>query len=263
MEKIVIVTGDSSGIGKSVCEALVSKGCKVYGISRREFTPNGYTHLRGDVSDEKNIEGVIQEILDKEKKIDILVNCAGYGISGAVEFTSIEDAKKQFDVNFFGMVNVNKVVLKVMREQKMGRIVTISSLAALTPIPFQTYYSASKAAINTYTMAVANEVKPFNISMTAIQPGDIATAFTDVRCKEMAGDKEYGGRITKGVAVMEHDERNGMSADEAGKYIAKIALKKKVKPLYAIGFQYKFIAFLVKIFPCGFANKIIGSLYAK
>lgn len=260
---IALVTGDSSGIGKSTCEALVKAGCTVYGLSRREFNPSNYTHLRADVSDVATIEKAINEILGKEKKIDIVINCAGYGISGAVEFTDIEDAKKQFDINFFGMVNVDKVILPIMRKQGFGRIVNISSLAAIVPIPFQTYYSASKAAINSYTMATANEVKPYGITMTAIQPGDIATAFTDMRCKELAGDKEYGGRISKSVAVMEHDERNGMSSEVAGAYIAKIALKKKVKPLYAIGFQYKAVAFLVKIMPCGPANKLIGMLYAK
>ncbi len=261
MAKTAIVTGGSSGIGLNVAKSLKSSGCKVYEFSRREVKDSPFEHISVDVTDEAAVQAAVKQVLDAEGKIDILVNCAGFGISGAVEFTSLEDAKRQLDVNFFGMVNCSKAVMGAMRKAKSGRIVNISSVAGPVPIPFQAFYSASKAAINSYTCAAANELAPYGISLCAIQPGDISSGFTDARKKTLDGDEEYGGRISKSVAVMEKDERGGMKPEVAGAYIAKIALKKKVKPLYAIGFVYKLFCVLMKILPIGLSNKIIGMIY--
>ena len=261
MRKVALVTGGSSGIGRETVRALVEAGCRVFSVSRRPV--DRADHICADVTDEAQVRAAVEQVLAEAGRIDILVNCAGFGISGAVEFTELSEAKRQFDVNFFGMVNVNKAVIPVMREAGGGRIVNISSVAAPVPIPFQTYYSACKAAVNSYTMATANELRPFGVTMCAVQPGDIATGFTDARAKSIAGDDIYGGRISRSVAVMEKDERGGMQPSVAGKYIAKIAQKKKVKPLYAIGFSYKAVCFLMKILPCGLANRIVGMIYAK
>lgn len=261
MAKTAIVTGGSSGIGLNVAKSLKSSGCKVYEFSRREVKDSPFEHISVDVTDESAVQAAVKQVLEAEGKIDILVNCAGFGISGAVEFTSLEDAKRQLDVNFFGMVNCSKAVIGAMRKAKSGRIVNISSVAGPVPIPFQAFYSASKAAINSYTCAAANELAPYGISLCAIQPGDISSGFTDARKKTLDGDEEYGGRISKSVAVMEKDERGGMKPEVAGAYIAKIALKKKVKPLYAIGFVYKLFCVLMKILPIGLSNKIIGMIY--
>lgn len=262
-KKVAIVTGGNSGIGKQTALALKALGCTVYDFSRREIIVDGIKHINVNVTDEQRVISAVKQVADNEKFIDIVVNCAGFGISGAVEFTEIEDARSQFDVNFFGMVNVNKAVIPYMRESSGGRIVNISSVAAVAHIPFQTYYSASKAAIESYTCALANELKPFNITVTAIQPGDICTEFTQARKKTFNGDDVYGGRISRSVAGMEKDEQHGMSARVAGEYIAKISLKEKVKPLYAIGVSYKLVCLLCKVFPCGIRNRIIGMLYAK
>lgn len=261
--KVAIVTGGNSGIGKQTALVLESSGCTVYDFSRRDILLENICHIKVDVTDEENVASAVKSVFEKEGRIDIVVNCAGFGISGAVEFTELVDAKAQFDVNFFGMVNVNKAVIPYMRKNGGGRIVNISSVAAVAHIPFQTFYSASKAAIESYTCALDNELKPFNISVTAIQPGDICTEFTQARKKTFAGDDVYNGRISKSVTGMEKDEEKGMSPEVAGRYIAKIALKNKVKPLYAIGVSYKLVCLLCKIFPCGIRNCIIGLLYAK
>ncbi len=261
MNKIVIVTGSSSGIGRYTSMALVKKGCTVYDFSRRQIPCDGVNHIKTDVTDESNVVTSVNAVIEKEGRVDAVINCAGFGISGAVEFTDLDEAKRQFDVNFFGMVNVNKAVIPFMREQGVGRIVNISSVAAVAHIPFQTYYSASKAAIESYTCALANEVKAFGLTVTAIQPGDICTEFTQARHKSFDGDDVYQGRIARSVKGMEKDEQNGMSPDFAGKYIAKIALQKNVKPLYAIGVGYKALATLCKIFPCRFRNWVVGKLY--
>ena len=263
MKKVALVTGASSGIGRCTAKALSEKECIVYDFSRRHIPQENIKHLKTDVTDENNVISVVNEIIKLEGRIDIVVNCAGFGISGAVEFTDIDEAKRQFDVNFFGMVNVNKAVIPFMREKGGGRIVNISSVAAVAHIPFQTYYSASKAATESYTCCLANEVNLFGISVTAIEPGDICTEFTQARSKSFDGDDVYKGRISRSVAGMEKDEQKGMSPQFAGEYISKIALKKNVKPIYAIGTTYKFLSTLCRFFPCGIRNYIIGLLYAK
>ena len=261
--RVAIVTGGSSGIGRCTATALAQSGCVVYELSRRDIPLKGVKHLNTDVTAEISVTAAINQIAQEQGKIDIVVNCAGFGISGAVEFTELSDAKRQFDVNFFGMVNVNKAVLPYMRRNGGGRIVNISSVAAVAHIPFQTYYSASKAAIESYTCCLANEVKPFGISVTCVQPGDIATGFTDARRKSAAGDDIYNGRISRSVAGMEKDEQNGMRPETAGRYIAKISLRKNAKPIYTLGMGYKCLSVLCKILPCRLRNWIVGLLYAR
>lgn len=259
--KIAIVTGGSSGIGKCTAQALRDLGCTVYEFSRRGCDLPGIRHLSVDVTSEEGVRAAVEHIAAREGRVDILVNCAGFGISGAVEFTELEDAKRQFDVNFFGTVNAVKAVLPHMRKAQEGRIVNISSVAAVAHIPFQTYYSATKAAIESYTQALANEVRPFGITVTCAQPGDIRTGFTAARKKSALGDDVYGGRIAKSVASMERDEEKGMDPKAAGKYIAKLCLKKKVKPVYTVGFGYKCLSVLCRLLPCGLRNRIVGLLY--
>ena len=259
---VAIVTGGSSGIGLAAARALREKGLTVFVISRRPFSEKGLHHLCADVADEQQCRDAVQTVLRRSGDLDLLVNCAGFGISGAVEFTEPADAKKQMEVNFFGTVNMTRAVLGYMRERGNGKIVNISSVAAPAAIPFQAYYSASKAAINAWTAALANEVRPYGVTVTAIQPGDIKTGFTAAREKSTEGDEAYGGRISRSVAKMEHDEQNGMDPAAAGAYIAKIAMKEHPKPVYTIGFSYKAICVLLKLLPSRLANWLIGKLYA-
>ena len=261
--KVAVVTGGSSGIGLCVAERLLKSGVKVYEISRHKKEGSPFFHITADVSDENEVKNAVDEILRAENHIDLLVNCAGFGISGAVEFTKTDDAKRQFDVNFFGVVNMCAAVIPAMRKQKSGKIINISSVAASVPIPFQTFYSASKAAINSYTMALSNELKPFGIKVCAVMPGDIKTGFTASRKKNIMGDEEYGGRISRSVSLMEKDESNGMAPEKVGAYIVKISEKKNIKPLYTIRADYKAAVILSKILPARMLNYIVGKIYAK
>ena len=263
MNKVVMITGGSSGIGLCTAAALRDRGCKVYELSRRDSEVTGITHIKCDVTDEAQIAAAVGQVMAENGRIDILINNAGFGISGAVEFTDTADVRRLFDVNFFGMVRMNRAVLPLMRRQGGGRIVNLSSVAAPVPIPFQTYYSAGKAAVNSYTMALSNEVKPFGISVCAVMPGDIKTGFTSARQKNIAGDDIYGGRITRSVAGMEKDEQTGMDPAKAGAFIASVALRNSRKPLYTIGFGYKCAVFLTKVLPARWLNALIGQLYAK
>jgi len=262
-EKVVLITGGSSGIGKAAAEALRDRGLKVYEGSRRESSLPDIVHLPLDITDPASVQAAVETVMSREGRLDILINCAGAGISGAVEFTEEAQVRFQMDVNFFGTVNVTKAVLPIMRQAGGGRIVNISSVAAAFPIPFQTYYSASKAAIGAYTCALANEVRPFGITVTAVQPGDIRTGFTAARTKSAVGDDVYNGRIARSVAVMERDEQNGMDPAAAGRQIAKIALRRRVSPVCTIGFSYQCLSVLGKILPCALVNRLIGMIYAR
>lgn len=263
MNKVAIITGGSSGIGRATAIELQKRGLTVYELSRRESELFGITHITADVTDEKSVDKAISRIISEQGRIDILINNAGFGISGAVEFTTTDEAKRLFDVNFFGMVRVTEKVIPHMRQSGGGRIVNISSVAAVVPIPFQTFYSASKAAVSSYTMALANEVGRFGIRVCAILPGDISTGFTDARQKITDGDDIYRGSISRSVGTMERDERGGMSVTKVGSFVAKTAIDRRQKTLYTIGIQYKFVIFLTKILPSGLLNRLIRIIYAK
>ena len=224
-KKIAIVTGGTSGIGKATALALCGAGYTVYEFSRREAGVEGLHHIRADITDETQVCAAVQQVMDAEGQIDVVVNNAGFGISGAVEFTDTADAQRLFNADFFGMVRVNRAVIAHMRAAGRGRIVNLSSVAGPLPIPFQTYYSAAKAAVNAYTMALANELRPFGITVCAVQPGDIHTGFTAAREKTVTGDEVYGGRISRSVSRMEHDEQTGMDPAAAGRFIARVAQK--------------------------------------
>lgn len=262
-KKVALVTGGSSGIGLQCCKALSDAGFTVFELSRRESSNGFATHVFADVTKPESLGCAIEKIVAQTGKIDLLVNNAGFGISGAVEFTDTEDAKRLFDVNVFGMMDVARAVIPVMRAQGGGRIINLSSVAAPLSIPFQAYYSASKAAVNALSLALANELRPFGISVTAVMPGDIKTGFTAAREKDHRGDDVYGGRIERSVAVMERDEQGGMSPEFAGRFLCKIAVKKRVKPFYVIGFKYKIFVLLSKLLPASLVNRVVGSLYAK
>lgn len=260
--KTAIVTGGSSGIGYYTVDELSKKGIKVYELSRRQVQNQNAVHISCDVTDEEQVKSAVEEIIFKEGTIDILINNAGFGISGAVEFTEEKDAKRLFDVDFFGTDNLCRAVIPYMRKNGGGNIINLSSVAAVVPIPFQTYYSAAKSAVLTYSMALANEVKNFGINVCAVLPGDIKTGFTAAREKSAKGDSEYNGRISRSVSKMEKDEQGGMAPETAAKFISKIALKNHLKASYSIGFLYKCAVVLTKIFPVRLLNSIIGKLYA-
>ena len=263
MTKTAIVTGGSSGIGRAAAEYLAARGCTVYEFSRSGVDHGPVRHITADVTDETSVTAAVERVIVETGRVDILVNNAGFGIAGAVEFTSLEQAQRQLDVNFWGMVRATKAVLPHMRAAGGGRIVNTSSVAAVTPIPFQTYYSASKAAINSFTMALANEVRPWGIRVSAVMPGDTHTGFTDARERRFDGDDVYCGRIARSVERMERDERSGGSAQAVGAVIGAAALSGSGKVLYTVGFPYRCAVAAVKLLPAGLTNRILGALYAR
>lgn len=260
-QMVAVVTGGSSGIGKFTAQALAEKGCRVYEFSRRESQTPGVCHIFCDVAEEEQVRAAVGQVIREAGRIDILVNNAGFGISGAAEFTDNAAARRLLDVNLFGAVNGCRAVIPVMREQGGGRIVNISSLAAPVAIPFQAWYSVSKAAVSTYTAALSDEVAPFGITCCTVLPGDIRTGFTAAREKSPAGDEIYGGRIHRSVAVMERDEKNGLEPEAVGRYVAALALRRGGKPEYAVGASGKALAVLAKLLPNRLKRTVVRRLY--
>lgn len=263
MIKTVVITGASSGIGYHAARFFLDGGYTVYGLSRKAGDLEGVKYISVDLTDEESVKAAFDRIVSETGRIDILINNAGSGISGAIEFTELSDAQYQMDVNFFGMVRCIKCALGIMR-QNGGKIVNISSVAAVFPLPFQAFYSASKSAVNALTMSLRNEVRKFgNIQVCAIMPGDVKTGFTSSRRKNETGDDIYGGTISRTIAGMEHDEENGMTPEYIGRLIYRIAIKRKLKPYYIGGHQYKLFVFLDRVLPKSFASYVLGKMYVK
>jgi NAD(P)-dependent dehydrogenase (short-subunit alcohol dehydrogenase family) len=261
LSKVVLLTGGSKGIGYATAASFAQKGCKIYEISRHEVPNTGVAHISGDVTDPTSVDAAVGHIIHKEGRIDILVCNAGTVLSGSIEFTEPDQIRMLLDLNFFGMVNAVRAVLPYMRKARSGRIVCISSMAAPFPIPFQAYYSVSKASVIAFASALGNEVRQFGISICTIMPGDTKTEPVRHKCHE--GNDVYCGMIERSVAVMERDEEHGMKPEQVGSRICAIALKKRVKPAYSIGFMSKIQLFLKRIVTESFAQKIIGLMYAK
>lgn len=259
-KKVVLVTGGTSGIGLAAAELLREKEIRVYTLSRREEASP--FHLVCDVCDEGGCKAAVETLMEKEGRLDVLLHCAGYGISGAGEFTPMAKAEQQLRVNLLGTANMVNAVIPFMRKQGGGRIVLTSSVAGIVPIPFQTWYSCSKAAVNSYTMSMANELKPFGITLCAVLPGDTATGFIAARDKVEAGDGVYGGSIRRSVGKMEQDERKGVSPQKVAALMVHCALKKHVKPFYIPGFAYGCVGVLMRLLPSAAANWLVGKLYA-
>lgn len=261
--KVAVVTGASSGIGLVTAKRLASLGAKVYGLAINNFDAKEFTFFQCDVTNAVQINQIVKKIFDAEGKIDFLVNCAGMGISGSVENSEDKQINKIFDVNFFGTVKMCKAVLPYMRNGGFGRIVNISSVAGELPIPFQTFYSATKAGIESFSAGLDMEARPFGIRVACVLPGDTKTGFTAAREKNVADDDSYGNRIEKSIGKMEHDEQTGMTPESVAKVITKVLSKKSPKPINIVGFKYKFLVALSKCLPKKFVYKILYKMYAK
>jgi NAD(P)-dependent dehydrogenase (short-subunit alcohol dehydrogenase family) len=213
--RVALVTGASAGIGKACADQLAAAGWAVTGSSRRGTGGPGWTGLVMDVDDDQAVLDGTADVIGREGRIDALVAAAGWGVAGAAEYTTIAEAKAQFETNFWGCVRAVQAVLPQMRAQRSGRIVLISSIGGMIGIPFQAYYSASKFALEGFAESTAYEVAPFGVHITLVQPGNIATDFTAsrVQAKGGEGDAAYAAAMTKAVSLMERDEANGAPAD--------------------------------------------------
>ena len=246
MNKIIVITGGTSGIGKEIFDIFKTQGHTVISLAKDVQIPSENS-LNCDISNENMVKSCIEQIGNKYGKIDILINNAGYGISGALELISTEQAKQQFDVNMHGAFMVNKYAIKYMK--KGSTIVHIASACALFALPFRGLYCASKSAINMYSDCLRLELKPLGINVVSICPGDVKTNFTKNRVKVFETNERYGDRIANSAYNIDKNQEKRMSPTYVAKKIIKYSLKKKPKAMYIIGTKYKFLYFASKIFP--------------
>jgi NAD(P)-dependent dehydrogenase (short-subunit alcohol dehydrogenase family) len=265
MQKVILITGASSGLGKASAEYLSSLGHKVYGASRKPpVGPTSFEFLEMDVTNKSSIDNAINKVLAEEKRIDVLFNNAGMGIAGAIEDCSDEEIKLQFDTNFFGVLNVCKAIIQPMRANGGGLIINTSSLGGLMGLPFQGMYSATKFAIEGMSEALRFELKTSGIKVVLINPGDFSTKFTDNRkmAEKAQVDGIYRQQFLKTLKVIEHDERSGSDPIKIAKKVASIIDKKSPKVRYLVGNPEQiFFAGLRGVLPSKLFTWVTGSHY--
>ena len=185
MKKVILITGASSGIGKDTALSLIKENHVVYGVARRlemmkDIVQAGGHAIKMDILKERNIDDVVNQIIKEQSRVDVLINNAGYGLWGAVETISIDEAKRQFDVNIFGLAYLTKKIIPFMREQKSGKIINMSSMGGKVYTPFGAWYHATKYALEGWSDCLRIELKSFGIDVILIEPGVIKTEFQDV-----------------------------------------------------------------------------------
>lgn len=245
---VILITGVSSGFGKSMARKLAADGHKVYGTVRREVEQlPGTNYIKADVTDEKTVEAAVAEVLAAEGKIDIFINNAGMGIGGPLEFNAIADIEKQMDTNFMGMARFLHYVVPAMRRQKAGKIICISSIGGLMGLPFQGAYSASKFAIEGYCEALRLELKGTGVKVVVIEPGDFSTGFTSARnsVRDDAAFEAYPS-YAKAFACIEHDETHGLKPEVLAEKISRIIGKKNPAHHYIVATFIQRISVLIK-----------------
>jgi len=261
-EKVVVITGASSGIGLTTAKYFVQKGCKVYGLARRTIEEPGITSIACDVTSKEQVKQAIDLIIKESNKIDLLINNAGFGISGSVENQDLTEIQKLFNVNFVGAVNVTQEILPFMRAQGYGKIINTSSVAGIIPIPFQSFYCATKASLDIWAKALRLEVKPYKIQVCNVLVGDTKTGFTAVREKSTKDSTSvYKDIVEKSVKKMEKDEQNGKDPITVSKVMYKLLVRKKMPATKTVGGLYKTLLFLQKILPQSFMLWVVGKLY--
>ena len=261
---VILITGITSGFGRAMALQLSRDGHKVYGTYRRDSDPiPGVTYLKADVRDEDSLKDAVNRVIEAEGRIDTVISNAGMGIGGPLEFTSIEDAQRQMDVNFMGMVRLLNLVVPVMRSQHHGHIICVSSIGGLMGLPYQGMYSASKFAIEGYCEALRLEVRQFGIHVTVINPGDFSTGFTAQRDKVCNPEAmaAYPG-YAQSMQSIEHDENSGLHPDRLARRISRIVRKRHPRNRYIVATLVQKASVLLKaLLPSRWFDCVLGAYY--
>jgi NAD(P)-dependent dehydrogenase (short-subunit alcohol dehydrogenase family) len=261
---VVLITGISSGFGLETARLLSQEGHTVYGTVRREVEPLPQVHyLKVDVRDPEAVKEAVSQVIHQEGRIDVLVNNAGMGLGGPLEFATEEEVREQMDANFMGLVHFVKAVLPYMRKQGSGKIIALSSIGGLMGLPFQGFYSASKFAIEGYCEALRLETRKMGITVVVVRPGDFSTGFTASR-KKTANEEALKAYKTyaESMGKIEHDETGGLKPQVLAQKISKIIRKKNPRHGYVVAsFEQRLSVFLKRILPAKWFALILGSYY--
>ena len=265
--KTVLVTGGSSGIGAATTRLLARSGIKVYAGSRRgtlETPVEGAVPVKLDINDADACQAVVADIVAREGRLDAVVCNAGNGIYGPVEGTTDEEARAQFETNYFGTLKTIQACLPVFRKQGAGRIIVINSVMGILSLPYQGFYSSAKAALLALVESLQMELKGSGITCCSILPGDVATGFTSARKLTAAAQKEdnpYQERMERNLRKIEKDEQGGMSPEVIAKAVLRQLRRRRMRARVIPRLDYGAVGFVVRICPVKLRLALVNGLY--
>ncbi|HXZ79401.1 MAG TPA: oxidoreductase [Terriglobales bacterium] len=258
-ERVALVTGVSSGIGRAIATLLSAQGFRVFGTVRHLPEPGPESShiefVRLEVRDEPSIASAVRFVLDQAGRIDALINNAGYALIGALEETSLEEARDLFETNFFGVLRLTQAVLPLMRKQKYGRIVNIGSAAGFIPAPYQGIYSASKHALVGYSESLDHEVRQFGIRISVVEPGFTRTNINknahlaDHLIADYAADRDHV------IQTLREKNANGADPAQVASAVLHALTSSSPRQVYLAGKNARLISLLRKFAPAGVFDK--------
>lgn len=235
-KKVILITGASTGIGRATADLLHSTGWQVIGCSRHDVTGAAWQYLHMDVDSDVSVAEAIAGTIERFGRLDAVAVCAGWGLAGAAEQTSIDEAKSQMETNFWGAVRVTNAAIPIFRQRNGGRIIFMSSIGGLIALPFQSFYSASKFALEGYAEALAYEVAPHNVKVTLIEPGNFKTSFTQSRRMVSTTEPDvYSDARDKAISLMAHDEAHGADPADVAKIVETVLASGKPPLRVSVG----------------------------
>jgi NAD(P)-dependent dehydrogenase (short-subunit alcohol dehydrogenase family) len=252
VQSVVLITGASSGVGQSTARLLSQKGYRVFGTSRNPSRSElGVEMVPLDVRNDDSVTTCVRSVLEKTGRIDVLINNAGYELSGALEETSLEEARSQFDTNFFGAVRMINAALPSMRERRQGRIINVGSFSGVSAIPFMGMYSASKSALEGYSDALRMELAPFNIHVSITEPGFLKTPMMDKRLPAAAPISAYDVWRQRAFNAFRAFEETAPGGESVADALLEIVSSRSPRLRYLIGPQAKSTSRLMRLLPTG------------
>jgi NAD(P)-dependent dehydrogenase (short-subunit alcohol dehydrogenase family) len=263
--KVAIVTGASSGIGEAAARRLARAGFTVYGAARRTdrlaaLASDGIRALPLDLTDDASVVAAVDQVLAEQGRIDVLVNNAGYGSYGAVEDVPMDEARRQFEVNVFGLARLAQLVMPTMRAQRSGRIINITSMGGKFAMAFGGWYHATKFAVEGLSDAMRQELSPFGVDVVVIEPGAIKTEWAGIAmgsAVEVSGSGAYGDRVTQGIGRMDTG-RFGSQPEVVAKAIERAATARRPRTRYAVGMGAKPAIAARKVLPDRVLDAVIA-----
>jgi NAD(P)-dependent dehydrogenase (short-subunit alcohol dehydrogenase family) len=264
-DRVILVTGASSGIGRSCAELFAERGERVFGTARepRRHRAAGFALVEMEVTEAESVNAAVAAIVAEAGQIDVVVNNAGISLVGAVEDTSLEEAQRLFDVNFFGALRVCKAVLPHMRARERGLIINVGSLGGLVGLPYQGLYSASKFALEGLTESLRHELETFGVRVTIVEPGDVATAITTNRViAQSARSGDYKTRFDRVLGIVAEDERSGASARRVAELVVRVSEQSSPAPRHTVGqLSQRASAWAKRVLPARVFERVIRSYY--
>lgn len=256
MKQVILVTGASSGIGAAAAKELAAQGAIVYGAARRvERIPEGVLPVKMDLADEASVKAGVERILQEQGRIDVLVNNAGYGYFGPIETVSMEEARRQLEVNVFGLATLTRMVIPSMRERGSGRIVNVASVAGRSALYFGGWYNVSKFAVEAFSDALRMELEPFGVKVVIIEPGAICTEWgpiTAQHLRESSQGTPYarpGGDYAANMELAYSSEKLFSKPEVVSRAIIKAVNARRPRTRYRVGMGAGFMVHAHTLLP--------------